>query len=66
MESRISLYAWSVGAEEGGNNSPFESFLTDSTILCQYFNEGGQEEKKEQETREERGLIQHLLPGAKK
>jgi hypothetical protein len=40
-----------------------DSFLIDSAILCQFLNEAEQEE---QETKQERGVVQHLLPGAKK
>ena len=37
-----------------------DSFLIDPTILCRFPNEA------EQETKKERGVVQHLLPGAKK
>jgi hypothetical protein len=40
-----------------------DSFLIDSAILCQFLDEA---EKEEQETKQERGVVQHLLPGAKK
>jgi hypothetical protein len=40
-----------------------DSFLIDPAILCQFLNEAEQEE---QETKQERGVVQHLLPGAKK
>jgi hypothetical protein len=40
-----------------------DSFLIDPAILCQFLNEAEQEE---QETKQERGVVQYLLPGAKK
>ena len=40
-----------------------DSFLIDSALLCRFLNEAEQEE---QETKQERGVVQHLLPGAKK
>jgi hypothetical protein len=39
------------------------SFLIDSATLCRFLNEAEQEE---QEAEQERGVIQRLLPGAKK
>jgi hypothetical protein len=39
------------------------SFLIDAAMLCQFLNEA---EREEQETKEERGVVQRLLPGAKK
>ncbi len=40
-----------------------DSFLIDSAILCQFLNEA---EHEEQETKQERGVVQQLLPGTKK
>jgi hypothetical protein len=39
------------------------SFLIDSATLCRFLNEAEQEE---QEAKQERGVVQRLLPGAKK
>jgi hypothetical protein len=41
----------------------FDFFLIDTSTLCQFLDEAEQEEG---ETKQERGVIQHLLPGAKK
>jgi len=40
-----------------------DSFFIDYAILCQFLNEA---EYEEQETKQERGVVQQLLPGAKK